>query len=110
MAAFMEWQQRLDGGHWLEREWLGDDAEVVVDHGAINDRNKVPSGRAEPHLQHGSRFLAYIKLPITALGWRSLKASLGAYTFFGLDEVFARFRRISPFLLQPLTQFVILAS
>jgi hypothetical protein len=41
MAGFMEWQQRLDGGHWLERGWLGDNAKVVVDHGAIDDRNKV---------------------------------------------------------------------
>jgi hypothetical protein len=24
MVAFMERQQRLDGGHWLEREWLGE--------------------------------------------------------------------------------------
>jgi hypothetical protein len=59
MVAFMEWQQRLNGGHWLEREWLGDKAKVVVDHGAIEDRNKVPSGRAEPHSQHGSRILGF---------------------------------------------------
>ena len=50
--------------------------------------------------QHGSRiFWAYIKLPITALGWRSLKTSLGTYTFFGLDEVLHVFLAFPQFVI-----------